>query len=109
MCWSILGPSIRASWRPFQEALVSEVADTKDHDPRGHPPGCHGQHRAYPAPLLRGLKVHGEVLWLRPLLPAELTGLRFNVMSRRNDLVIDIDVDCCRLRVKAGPRRARPC
>jgi hypothetical protein len=31
------------------------------------------------------------------------------VMSRRNDLVVDIDVSCCRLRLGVGSGRARPC
>ena len=53
-----------------------------------------------------GLEVRGEALWLHPLLPPELTGLRFGITFRGN--VIAVDVDHARLRVEAGPGRAVP-
>jgi len=105
--WVLARADRQASWRYFQEALRSDVTDSQGGTTRE---GVHLGAMAGTADILQrcyaGLEVRDEALWLHPVLPRQLSGLRFRVLFRGND--ITIDVDRRRLRVEAAEGRGGP-
>ncbi len=105
--WVFARADRQTSWRFFQDALALDITDTQGGTTRE---GIHLGAMAGTADILQrcygGLEVRGEALWLHPLLPAELAGLRFEVSFRENNMTVD--VDRWRLRVEAAEGQGRP-
>jgi len=105
--WVLARADRQASWRYFQDALASDVADSQGGTTRE---GIHLGAMAGTVDILQrcyaGLEVREEALWLHPLLPRELTGLRFEVMFRGNDIMVDVDRR--RVRIESESGRGRP-
>jgi trehalose/maltose hydrolase-like predicted phosphorylase/beta-phosphoglucomutase-like phosphatase (HAD superfamily) len=102
--WVLARGDRQASWRYLQDALAADITDSQGGTTRE---GIHLGAMAGTLDILRcyaGLEVRGEALWLHPLLPDELAGLRFTVSFRGNDITVDVDRE--RLRVEAAEGRA---
>jgi alpha,alpha-trehalase len=99
----VLSRSDRAhSWSWFREALLSDVADIQDGTT---PEGIHLGAMAGTVDIIQrcytGLDVHGDVLWLNPLLPDEVSSLDLQVRYR-NELV-HMDISRSSVRVVLDP------
>lgn len=105
--WVLARADRRTSWRYFQEALASDVTDAQGGTTRE---GIHLGAMAGTVDIIErcytGMEVRDEALWLHPLLPDELAGLRFNVLFRGSDIVVDLQGN--RLRLEAAEGRADP-
>ena len=105
--WVLTRADRQASWRYFQDALASDVADSQGGTTRE---GVHLGAMAGTVDILQrcyaGLEARDEALWLHPLLPGELAGLRFAVEFRGNDIVVDVDRR--RIRIEAETGRGGP-
>jgi len=101
--WVLARADRQASWRYFQDALAADVADSQGGTTRE---GVHLGAMAGTADILQrcyaGLEVRDEALWLHPLLPPELTRLRFGVLFRGNDITVDVDRHRVRIGAAAG-------
>ncbi|BCJ75836.1 beta-phosphoglucomutase [Catellatospora sp. IY07-71] len=95
------------SWKLFAEALRADLADTRGGSTRN---GVHLGAMAGTIDLAMrcytGLETRGGVLYLHPLLPAELRALHVEVLYRGHWVVIDVDHQ--RLRVALRPCEAAP-
>jgi HAD superfamily hydrolase (TIGR01509 family) len=100
--WVMARRDRQASWRYLQDAFGADIADTQGGTTRE---GIHLGAMAGTADILQrcypGLEVRQNALWLNPVLPVELEGLRFNLRFRGND--VSIDVDRRRVRVEVAP------
>ncbi|MDH4094172.1 MAG: glycoside hydrolase family 65 protein [Betaproteobacteria bacterium] len=105
--WVLARADREGSWRFFQEALESDVADIQGGTTAE---GIHLGAMAGTVDLLQrgytGIVTQGDVLWLNPCLPKELDCLRVSVRYR--GLTLDLDVRHERLRVHARASNAAP-
>jgi trehalose/maltose hydrolase-like predicted phosphorylase len=105
--WVLARADRQGSWQYFRDALAADVADSQGGTTRE---GIHLGAMAGTADILQrcyaGLEVRGEALWLHPLLPEEIDGLRFKVWFRGSEITVDVDRH--RLHLEAGEGRAGP-
>jgi trehalose/maltose hydrolase-like predicted phosphorylase len=105
--WVLARSDRESSWRFFQEALESDVADIQGGTTAE---GIHLGAMAGTVDLVQrgytGIGTHGDVLWLNPSLPAELSCLRVTVRYRGHTLDLDVRQD--RLKVHARASNATP-
>jgi len=105
--WVLARSDRESSWRFFQEALESDVADIQGGTTAE---GIHLGAMAGTVDLVQrgytGIVTHGDVLWLNPCLPAELSCLRVTVRYRGHTLDLDVRQD--RLKVHARTSNATP-
>jgi alpha,alpha-trehalase len=105
--WVLARSDREGSWRFFQEALESDVADIQGGTTAE---GIHLGAMAGTVDLVQrgytGIVTHGDVLWLNPCLPAELGCLRVTVRYR--GLTLDLDVRQKTLHVHARASNAAP-
>ncbi len=98
----VLARSDRArSWSVFKQALESDMTDIQGGTT---PEGIHLGAMAGTADLVQrgytGIAVRGDVLWLNPLLPDDLSGLFFRFRFRKHWLQVSISGD--RLKVSTS-------
>jgi len=105
--WVLARSDREGSWRLFLEALESDVADLQGGTTAE---GIHLGAMAGTVDLVQrgytGIVTHGDVLWLNPCLPAELSCLRVTVRYR--GLTLDLDVRAKALHVHARASNAAP-
>jgi HAD superfamily hydrolase (TIGR01509 family) len=105
--WVLARADRQASWQYFQDALAADVTDSQAGTTRE---GVHLGAMAGTVDILQrcyaGLEVRREALWLHPLLPPELAGLRFTVCFRGHDITVDVNHE--RLRVHSAQSHVRP-
>ena len=105
--WVLARSDREGSWRFFQEALESDVADIQGGTTAE---GIHLGAMAGTVDLLQrgytGIVTHRDALWLNPCLPAELSCLRVTVRYR--GLTLDLDVRQKAVRVHARASNAAP-
>ncbi|HEX9803862.1 MAG TPA: glycosyl hydrolase family 65 protein [Gammaproteobacteria bacterium] len=91
------------SWRLFQEALESDIADIQGGTTAE---GIHLGAMAGTVDLLQrgytGIVTRGEVLWLNPSLPDEIRNLTMSIRYRGQTLDLDIRQDFLRIRARAS-------
>jgi len=105
--WVMARRDRQASWRYLHDAFAGDISDTQGGTTRE---GIHLGAMAGTADILQrcyaGLEVRNDALWLNPVLPVELDGLKFDIRFRGND--VSVDVDRRRVRVEfakgLGPR-----
>jgi alpha,alpha-trehalase len=82
------------SWKLFNEALKSDVADIQGGTT---PEGIHLGAMAGTVNILQegytGIDTRGDVLWFSPCLPEELTGLSMHIRYRGHSLKLEIFSD----------------
>lgn len=85
--WILARTNRHASWALFAEALGADLADTRDGTTRE---GIHLGAMAGTADILQrcypGLETRGDTLRMHPLLPADLSGLHFDLRYRGHRL-----------------------
>jgi alpha,alpha-trehalase len=95
------------SWRFFMEALESDVSDIQGGTTAE---GVHLGAMAGSVDLVQrcygGIETHEDVLWLRPVVPDEITHLRFGIHYRGHRISVEIVPD--RLVVTTAPGVAQP-
>ena len=95
------------SWRLFKKALLSDVADTQGGTT---PEGIHLGAMAGTVDIIQrcytGAEMRGDVLWLNPRLPDEITGLRLSLRYRGQSL--DLHMTQSTIDVCARPSNADP-
>lgn len=105
--WVLARSDRRASWKHFQEALDSDVADVQGGTT---PEGIHVGAMAGTVDLVHrcytGIETRANVLHFDPVLPHELESLRLELRYRRHLLEVDITHD--KLRVSSRPSTAFP-
>jgi HAD superfamily hydrolase (TIGR01509 family) len=105
--WVLARRDRQSSWRYFLEALESDLTDIQGGTTRE---GVHMGAMAGTVDIVQrcysGLEVRDEALWLNPLLPPELSSVKFAVTFRGCELEVTIDQH--RLRVQAAGGRAAP-
>ncbi len=89
--WVLTRSDRARSWKLFNEALESDVADVQGGTT---PEGIHLGAMAGTVDLVQraytGLEIRGDTLWLNPCLPAEITHLQMQVRYRGHTLALDI-------------------
>jgi len=103
----VLSRSDRAnSWNWFREALVSDVSDIQDGTT---PEGIHLGAMAGTVDIIQrcytGLDVHGDVLWLNPLLPDDVANLELQVRYRNELVHLDISQSSVQVVLDPAARR----
>lgn len=105
--WVMARSDREGSWRLFKEALESDVADIQGGTT---PEGIHLGAMAGTVDLLQrgytGIVTRGDVLWLNPCLPHELTCLRMTIRYRGHAL--DLTMTHQSLTVHAHESNATP-
>ncbi len=100
--WVLARRDREQSWRLFSQALESDYSDIQGGTT---PEGVHLGAMAGTVDLIQrcygGIEARNGVLWLDPVLPDEIRGLRFAVRYRGH--CISVDVNHQRLRLKAEP------
>ncbi len=88
----------RQSWSLFTEALQADLADTQGGTTRE---GVHTGAMAGTADMVircyGGVETRGDVLWLHPVLPAELTAASFRLRYRGQPISVDLTQQRARL------------
>jgi alpha,alpha-trehalase len=104
--WVLARADRTGSWQLFKEALASDVADVQGGTTAE---GIHLGAMAGTVDVLQrcytGIEIRGDVLYLRPCLPQELTMLHLDVRYCGQSLAVDITSD--RLTVRALPGAAQ--
>ena len=107
MSWILSRANRRGSWELFKGALASDVEDIQGGTTQE---GIHLGAMAGTVDLVQrcyaGIETHDNVLWLGPLLPAELVEIRFDVHYRGHWLEIAILPD--RVHIRSRPGLAPP-
>jgi len=105
--WVLARSDREGSWRFFQEALESDVADIQGGTTAE---GIHLGAMAGTVDLVQrgytGIEPRGDVLWLNPRLPTELACLRLSIRYR--GLTLDLEVRQRALQVHARASNAAP-
>ena len=104
--WVLARADRQASWWYFHDALACDVADTQGETMEGVHLGAMAGTVDILQRCYAGLEAREEALWLHPLLPGELAGLRFTVGFRGTDIVVDVDRR--RIRIEAETGRGGP-
>jgi alpha,alpha-trehalase len=104
----VLSRSDRAhSYRWFREALLSDVADIQDGTT---PEGIHLGAMAGTVDIIQrcytGIDVHGDVLWLNPQLPDEISSLELELSYRNEKVHLDITQSNIRVVLDPAARRS---
>ena len=101
--WVLARSDRERSWKFFFNALQSEVDDIHA---GATAEGIHLGAMAGAVDLVQrcytGIETRGEILWLDPLLPAELVSLRLAVRYRRQWVKLDISAEELRVSSQAG-------
>jgi alpha,alpha-trehalase len=105
--WVLTRSDRARSWKLFNEALESDVADVQGGTT---PEGIHLGAMAGTVDLVQraytGLEVRGDVLWLNPCLPAEVARLQMRIRYRGHAL--ELDITRARLTVRCPECAAPP-
>jgi len=92
--WVLARSDRTRSWKLFNEALHSDVADIQGGTT---PEGIHLGAMAGTVDLIQrgytGIETRGDVLWLNPCLPEELADLRMGIRYRGHSLSVEINSD----------------
>jgi alpha,alpha-trehalase len=105
--WVLARSDRLASWELFAEALESDLADTQGGTTHE---GIHLGAMAGTADLIgrcyTGIETRGDVLWISPRLPRNISRLQMRVSYRGHPVQLDVGRE--RLQVKAGRGIAEP-
>lgn len=100
--WVLARRDRRRSWSLLQEALESDISDIQGGTTRE---GIHLGAMAGTVDILQrcysGIEARGDVLWLNPLLPDELSTLEFDVAYR--DQWLTVSIDHAELKIQSVP------
>jgi alpha,alpha-trehalase len=92
--WVLARSDRTRSWKLFNEALQSDVADIQGGTT---PEGIHLGAMAGTVDLIQrgysGIEARGDVLWFNPCLPEELEDLRMQIRYRGHSLSVQINSD----------------
>jgi alpha,alpha-trehalase len=92
--WVLSRADRERSWQLFTQALASDVADVQGGTTAE---GIHLGAMGGTVDLIQccytGIEIRGDVLYVHPCLPEELTRLRFNIRYRDQSLTFDITPD----------------
>lgn len=96
--WVLARTDRRRSWSLFTDALQADLADTQGGTTRE---GVHVGAMAGTADMVircyGGVETRGDVLWLHPVLPAELTAASFRLRYRGQPISVDLTQQRARL------------